>query len=283
MRVPLLALAAVAALVGGRAPAARAQVAGPSATDAWCVADAPARAMGTVAPRAGDPPEIALVLNLPAFRLDVWREGTVVRSVAVAIGAPRYRTPVGDYEITHLVWNPWWHPPDSPWARRERVTPPGPTNPMGKVKLAMAGPYYLHGTPFATSVGSAASHGCVRLADADAIDIARFLQEETGATIDAAALDSLLGDYRRTREVWLPRPVPVRIEYELVELRGDSLVGYPDVYRRARASYGALALQRLGAAGRDTAGLTTTMLDRALRGARRTRTAVALTTLRPPD
>lgn len=79
----------------------------------------------------------------------------------------------------------------------------------------------------------------------------------------------------------LPRAVPVRIAYELVEVRGDSLVAYPDVYRRARASYGALALAALAAAGRDTAGLAAPSLDRLLRTAGTRRTAVPLASLRP--
>jgi hypothetical protein len=61
--------------------------------------------------------ELALRLNLPAFRLDVLSDGRVVRSYPVAVGATRYATPRGGFEITRVVWNPWWYPPKSAWRR----------------------------------------------------------------------------------------------------------------------------------------------------------------------
>jgi lipoprotein-anchoring transpeptidase ErfK/SrfK len=103
-----------------------------------------------------DSAPISLALNVPAFRLDVMEDGERTRSYAVAVGSIEYPTPRGQYAITRVEWNPWWIPPESDWARDEKPTPPGPANPMGRVKLHFRPTYYLHGTPSERSIGSAA-------------------------------------------------------------------------------------------------------------------------------
>ena len=75
--------------------------------------------------RAQAPMEI--VVNIPAGRLDVLQGGERIRSYPVSVGLPRHATPTGQAGIQRMVWNPSWTPPDSEWARRERVTPPGAT------------------------------------------------------------------------------------------------------------------------------------------------------------
>ena len=67
--------------------------------------------------------ELRLALNVPAYRLDVVEHGTVTRTIAVAVGMPKYRTPLGTYRIDYAIWNPWWIPPDSWWARNEHREP----------------------------------------------------------------------------------------------------------------------------------------------------------------
>jgi len=141
-------------------------------------------------------PVITAELNIPAYRLDVWRDSLLIRSYAVAVGLPDFPTPIGDLTITSVTWNPSWRPPASEWAKDEAFTPPGPTNPMGKVKLLIGNAYYLHGTPASSSIGRAASHGCVRMHNEDAVDLASVLQKETGAALDSITLDSLLSSWR---------------------------------------------------------------------------------------
>src|SRR6478672_7224839 len=77
--------------------------------------------------------ELRLVVNLPAYRLDAYLGDSLVRTIPVAVGKPGFETPRGEFAITSIEWNPWWIPPDRPWARKEKKTPPGPTNPMGRV------------------------------------------------------------------------------------------------------------------------------------------------------
>src|SRR5690606_15938546 len=138
-------------------------------------------------------------------------------------------TPTGMFTINEIVWNPVWIPPPSPWAEGKSIMAPGPSNPMRKVKLQVDGLYYIHGTPLAESIGRAESHGCIRLTPADAVALALVLQERTGAPISQATTDSLIRLSRPTRVVPLPAAVPVRVRYDLLELRGDTVVVLPDV------------------------------------------------------
>lgn len=42
------------------------------------------------------------------------------------------------------MWNAWWRPTESDWARKERPTAPGWDNPVGRVKLHVTGLVFLH-------------------------------------------------------------------------------------------------------------------------------------------
>jgi murein L,D-transpeptidase YcbB/YkuD len=195
-------------------------------------------------------PALRLVLNIPAYRLDVFENGELTRSYPVAVGAASYPTPVGSYTISRVEWNPWWRPPQSGWARGKQVTPPGPGNPMGRVKLYFMELYYLHGTPVTGSIGEAASHGCVRLLNEDAIELARLVHEYASPGVTSSQVDAILADSRRTRVIGLARPVPLEVRYDVAEVREGDLVVHPDVYGWTGAG-GARerALQALAAAG----------------------------------
>lgn len=153
---------------------------------------------------------LRIVVDVAARRLHVYENGERTRTYRVAVGRPGHRTPVGGYAITRVVWNPWWRPPDRAWARGEKDTPPGPDNPMGRVKMYFRDLYYIHGTPAEGSLGRAVSHGCVRLSNADAIELARLVHEYGGGATPAE-LDRLVANRKRTRTIWLDRRVPVEI------------------------------------------------------------------------
>ncbi|HET9453697.1 MAG TPA: L,D-transpeptidase [Gemmatimonadaceae bacterium] len=224
----------------------------------------------------GAPPAVHLVLNIPAYRLDVVRDGAIVATFGVAVGMRKYPTPTGDFDVTRIIWNPWWYPPDREWAAGERVTPPGPRNPMGRVKLLMRGPYYLHGSPFESSIGTAASHGCLRMRNRDAIALGRLLQQSTAAPITDADVDVLTTRSRRTREVTLPQPVPLHIAYQVVEVRRDSLLVHRDVYRRGTAATRRRAIDALARAGVDAGRVDVAVLDSLLRAGRASHASIAL-------
>src|SRR4051794_15858560 len=60
---------------------------------------------------------LSLAASLSARTLTVSRDGAVVKTYAIAVGAQRHRTPTGSFAIHHIVWNPSWVPPDSKWAQ----------------------------------------------------------------------------------------------------------------------------------------------------------------------
>jgi murein L,D-transpeptidase YcbB/YkuD len=183
---------------------------------------------------AQDAPPLRLDLNIPALRLDVYEGDRVIRSYPVSVGKPGYDTPDGEFTIDHAEWNPWWRPPPGrDWTRGKRDTPPGPNNPMGRVKLFFEPLYFLHGTPEAESIGTPASHGCVRMLNRDVVELARLLHERAGATLPVEQIDAVLrsGNTRHSR---FRAPVPLVIRYDPVVVADGELRIYPDLYRRNR-------------------------------------------------
>ena len=92
-----------------------------------------------------------------------------VRSFGVATGQAVYPTPTGTFSIVDMQLNPWWRPPDSPWAEGLKPIPPGPGNPLGTRWMGLSAPGVgIHGTPDDASIGYSASHGCIRMHIPDA-------------------------------------------------------------------------------------------------------------------
>lgn len=242
----------------------------------WITALALAGALRLEAQAADDSVALRLALNVPAYRLEARVGDSVAATVRVAIGQRQYRTPVGRFDVTEITWNPWWIPPASEWARSDTVTPPCPANPMGVVKLGFGNGYFIHGTPAPTSVGSAASHGCVRAANGDAQALAELIVRQVAPDRVPAVREWAAA--KVTRRLVLPRPVPLDIRYDLAEVRGDSLHLYPDVYGRApgAAARALIAMRALAAAGVNTERVEMVRLERLIYDSRRGPVAVAL-------
>lgn len=193
--------------------------------------------------------DLRLVVNVAAPRLDVFVDGEYRRSYPVAVGMAAYPTPTGEYRITHAVWNPWWHPPDRGWAAGASAVPPGPGNPMGRVKMYFLPLYFVHGTPNEGSLGRAASHGCIRMANDDAIELARLVHRHGAAGLSAGEIGLLVDRPGETRTVRLAEPVPLEVVYRRVEVQGGRLMIHPDVYGRGGGALKERAVQALMAAG----------------------------------
>lgn len=175
---------------------------------------------------------LELRLNIPAYRLDVSVSGERRTTYQVAVGTARYPTRPGTFFIQSITWNPWWIPPSSPWARDEKPTPPGPSNPMGKVKLNYSPSYYLHGTPDSLRLERPASHGCVRMRNQDAIALATQVHAFTQTAPDSAEFEALLSSWANTRTIPLPQIVRLDIVYELAEVRDSLVLLHRDIYGR---------------------------------------------------
>jgi len=104
----------------------------------------------------------------------VFKDGDVVKSYRVAVGQPQFPTPKGRFAVDRKEKNPVWQVPDSDWAgSMAGQTIPGgdPRNPLVARWVGISGSVGFHGTKDIGSLGSRASHGCVRMNPADVIDL----------------------------------------------------------------------------------------------------------------
>jgi L,D-transpeptidase ErfK/SrfK len=109
-----------------------------------------------------------IVVHLSQFRVFLIRDGKRVFSAPIAIGQPAYPTPTGSYEVIVKIRDPTWVPPNSPWAAGLEPIPPGASNPLGSRWIGTSAPNIgFHATPMDSTVGHAASHGCMRMHRAD--------------------------------------------------------------------------------------------------------------------
>lgn len=175
-------------------------------------------ALGVVAERwfggwsgAAQDPALSIIVSEEENRLFVYEEGKLTHTYVVSVGMPEYRTPKGSYHITSVVWNPWWNPPKADWAKDEKATPPGPDNPMGRVKMNFAPQYYIHGTPHEESLGAPVSHGCVRMYEKDAMELAWIVVRYGKPGVSDAEIEEILAHTDRTETMILAHPIPVEI------------------------------------------------------------------------
>jgi lipoprotein-anchoring transpeptidase ErfK/SrfK len=221
---------------------------------------APRGAVPAAAPAAEDASAapLRIVVNIPAYRLDAFAGDELVATFPVTVGKPSEPTFEGRFEISSVIWNPWWHPPANRQPR-EKVTPPGPRNPMGRVKLPLRGLYYIHGTPKEEEIGRPTSRGCVRMRNEDVLTLTRLVHDYAGP-LPTEELARLEGNPRATKRVPLARPVPVQIVYQVAEVRDGALAVYRDIYSEVRRPLAEVALEALAAAGVATDGVDATWL-----------------------
>jgi lipoprotein-anchoring transpeptidase ErfK/SrfK len=113
-----------------------------------------------------------IIVDLGDLHLYLYRDGKLVRSYAVAAGQPAYPTPTGSFVVVNMQMDPTWLPPNSDWAKDAVPIPPGPDNPLGTRWIGTSAPGIgIHGTPDDSSIGSYASHGCIRMHIPDVEDL----------------------------------------------------------------------------------------------------------------
>ena len=124
-----------------------------------------------------------LTLDRSTFTLRLWKHLKLAKTYTVAVGQEGLETPEGLYHIEEKQVNPSWHVPDSAWAGSlaGQVIPPGPEDPIKARWMAIFEGAGIHGTEEVESLGSAASHGCVRMSIPDVIEL--YPQVEVGTPI----------------------------------------------------------------------------------------------------
>jgi murein L,D-transpeptidase YcbB/YkuD len=228
-------------------------------------------------------PDVRLVLNVPESRLYLYENGKAIEKYRVAIGMEGHETPHGAFRVTHAIWNPWWHPPDSEWARDRSVEPPGsPTNPMGRIKLHFAELLYIHGTPEEETLGRMVSRGCVRMSNAELIELTRYLHGHFAPHVPATLIDRLIANPRQTRQVNFRRAIPFEVIYRVAEVREGQLFIFPDVYGQVGSRLEEHVTATLLENGVDPASVDREKLDRLLRKGVDRRVAMPLAVLTAP-
>ena len=114
-----------------------------------------------------------LIADRNAFQLRLYKKLQLVKSYTVAVGAVGFDTPAGLYHIQNKAVNPTWNVPNSAWAGdlAGKSIPPGPDNPLKARWMGIFDGAGIHGTDETYSLGSAASHGCLRMAVPDVIEL----------------------------------------------------------------------------------------------------------------
>ena len=188
-----------------------------------------------------------IMVNSAAFSLELVEDGTRTLTARAVVGRVDWPTPIASSRATHIVFGPSWTVPriiaeqellplirrDPEYITREGfhvladsqlVQEPGPTNPLGGMKLVFWTPFgvFIHDTPSQPLFSErwrAFSHGCVRVEDAAAL-AAQLLPEWPVDSIREAMTSG------RDRWVALPRPIPVHLVYWTAWVTADGHVAF---------------------------------------------------------
>jgi lipoprotein-anchoring transpeptidase ErfK/SrfK len=115
----------------------------------------------------------AIIVNRNTHTLSLYKDLKLSKTYPIAVGMQGLETPAGLYDIENKQVNPYWHVPNSSWAGSlaGHVIPPGPENPIKARWMGIIGGAGIHGTTDDASIGSNASHGCIRMHIPDVIDL----------------------------------------------------------------------------------------------------------------
>jgi lipoprotein-anchoring transpeptidase ErfK/SrfK len=125
-----------------------------------------------------------IVVNRSAFTLTLYKNLKLAKTYPIAVGMVGLETPAGLYHVQNKAINPAWSVPNSPWAGSlaGQVIPGGaPNNPIKARWLGIFAGAGIHGTSDDGSIGSAASHGCIRMHIADVEEL--YPQVPVGAPV----------------------------------------------------------------------------------------------------
>jgi len=114
-----------------------------------------------------EPETLRITIDLSDRRLTLYEGDTPLQTIPVAVGRDAYPTPTGEFQVIQMVRDPSWMNPFT----QEVIDGGHPRNPLGRFWIGFwtDGTNWvgMHGTPNPETVGTAASHGCVRLYNED--------------------------------------------------------------------------------------------------------------------
>jgi lipoprotein-anchoring transpeptidase ErfK/SrfK len=155
----------------------------------------PGKDLGRVGEQIVVPNVVGTPALTPAARVVVSKEGrvlqlqdaggTVLAQYPVSSGSEHDPLPIGSWKIEGVHRNPTYHyNPKLFWdakpGDKKTTVAAGPNNPVGVVWIDLSKPHYgIHGTPVPASVGKSESHGCIRLTNWSASEVAGLVQAGT--------------------------------------------------------------------------------------------------------
>lgn len=185
------------------------------------------------------PTDTRVVVNIPAYRMDLFQDGSLVKSYKVGIGYPEFPLPQGMRTADTVIFNPTWTVPDESWAAEMKNVSVGETveagdknNPLGIIKIPIGLPSLIHGGKAPARIGKFASHGCVGLTNPQIKDFAMRLAGATETEIPTEQVEAYLKEKTKTREVKLNETIPVELRYETIVVEDGKLHIYKDVYEQ---------------------------------------------------
>ncbi len=139
--------------------------------------------VASVPHKAPETPVSRLEADKSTGMLVVYGAGdTILASYPATIGSTEIASPEGDYTVTRIARNPTYHyDPEKNFQqgqnKKKLVLAAGPNNPVGTIWIGLSKPTFgIHGTPEPSQVSKTSSHGCVRLTNWDAEDLASMLK-----------------------------------------------------------------------------------------------------------
>jgi lipoprotein-anchoring transpeptidase ErfK/SrfK len=183
------------------------------------------------------PKDSRIVVNTPAYRMDVFDGGRLIKSYKIGIGYPEFPLPTGLRKANVIVFNPTWTPPDEAWVAKmknisagEKVAAGSKLNPLGPIKIPIGGPSLIHGGKSPAKLGTFASHGCVGLTTPQIQDFAKLLAQLGGAQLTDAELADYARNKTETKQIKLEHTIPIELRYETIVVEDGKLHIYRDVY-----------------------------------------------------
>jgi lipoprotein-anchoring transpeptidase ErfK/SrfK len=126
---------------------------------------------------------IRLVLRLGERQVYVYQGKAAIAIYPVAIGRPDTPTPTGEFQVFEMIEDPAWQNP-----RTGEVEAPGADGSLGTRWIGFVemsnGVIGFHGTPNRSSIGRAASHGCVRMRNEDVVAMFEHVSVGTIVTVE---------------------------------------------------------------------------------------------------
>ena len=127
---------------------------------------------------------VVVTVDRGGYRLRLFKRLKLVEEYPIAVGQVGLETPAGLYNVQNKAVDPAWNVPNSDWAGElaGRIIPGGvPENPLKARWLGIYNGAGIHGTDATGSIGTNASHGCIRMLIPDVIEL--YDQVPVGAPV----------------------------------------------------------------------------------------------------